>query len=98
MSEETQYIDTCMSKYTHILCVRDDGRAVKLEHNSPYFHPFLSGVYIHKFCIFSRESLVSCLGKGLDEADVLITSGGVSMGEKVCMCAYARAIQCTHRT
>jgi gephyrin len=29
-----------------------------------------------------RESLVSCLEKALDEVDVLITSGGVSMGEK----------------
>ena len=26
---------------------------------------------------------MSCIGKGLDEADILITSGGVSMGEKV---------------
>lgn len=35
------------------------------------------------FVFFSRQSLVSCLGMGLDEVDVLITSGGVSMGEKV---------------
>ena len=40
---------------------------------------------------FSRQSLVSCLGRGLDEVDVLITSGGVSMGEKVyvCVCVCA---------
>lgn len=30
----------------------------------------------------NRESLVSLLEKGLEEADVLVTSGGVSMGEK----------------
>jgi gephyrin len=30
----------------------------------------------------NRESLVMCLGKAMDEVDVLITSGGVSMGEK----------------
>ena len=24
------------------------------------------------------------LGKGFDEADVIVTTGGVSMGEKVC--------------
>jgi len=35
------------------------------------------------FIFFSRDSLVSLLTKGLDEADVLVTSGGVSMGEKV---------------
>lgn len=32
----------------------------------------------------SRESLVKCLEKAFDGVDVLITSGGVSMGEKVC--------------
>lgn len=31
-----------------------------------------------------RESLVEILTRGLDEADVVISSGGVSMGEKVC--------------
>lgn len=35
------------------------------------------------YSFFSRDSLVSLLTKGLDEADVLVTSGGVSMGEKV---------------
>lgn len=30
-----------------------------------------------------RESLVETLTRGLDEADVVVTSGGVSMGEKV---------------
>ncbi|KAL5463262.1 hypothetical protein EMCRGX_G032145 [Ephydatia muelleri] len=30
----------------------------------------------------NRESLVSHLEKGLDEADVIVTTGGVSMGEK----------------
>lgn len=32
----------------------------------------------------SRDSLKDKLTAALDEADVLITSGGVSMGEMVC--------------
>ena len=31
----------------------------------------------------NRESLVSLIGRGLAQNDVIITSGGVSMGEKV---------------
>ena len=31
----------------------------------------------------SRDSLKMLLTKGLNEADVVVTSGGVSMGEKV---------------
>ena len=30
-----------------------------------------------------RENLVKMIGKGLAEHDVIVTSGGVSMGEKV---------------
>lgn len=40
--------------------------------------------------VYSRESLKSLLSKGLDEADVIITSGGVSMGEKVGLHACSR--------
>ena len=32
----------------------------------------------------SQQSLVDYLTKAFDKVDVLITSGGVSMGEKVC--------------
>lgn len=40
-------------------------------------------------CIFtSPESLQATLTKGLSEADVVISSGGVSMGEKVQMDGY----------
>ena len=34
-------------------------------------------------CLCSRKELVHQIGQGLDKCDVLITSGGVSMGEKV---------------
>ena len=36
----------------------------------------------------SRESLVSLLTRGLEDGDVLVTSGGVSMGEKVQACYW----------
>ena len=29
---------------------------------------------------------MSSLSRGMEEADVVVTSGGVSMGEKVCVC------------
>ena len=32
-----------------------------------------------------RKSLLECIKRGLASCDVLITSGGVSMGEKVCV-------------
>ncbi len=35
------------------------------------------------YSLNSQESLITFLKKGFDEADVLVTSGGVSMGEKV---------------
>ena len=38
----------------------------------------------------SWEALVQCLESALNEVDVLVTSGGVSMGEKVCNC------ECVH--
>ena len=34
---------------------------------------------------YSQTSLVDCLTKAFDKVDILITSGGVSMGEKVCV-------------
>lgn len=34
-------------------------------------------------CIFSPDDLLSALHEGISRADVIITSGGVSMGEKV---------------
>ena len=43
-------------------------------------------VLLLSLCVCSRESLVECLEKALDRLDVLVTSGGVSMGEKVCVC------------
>ena len=43
-----------------------------------------SGRYGHSFLCFSRESLKKKLCAVFDEADILITSGGVSMGEMVC--------------
>ena len=35
------------------------------------------------FIIYSREALVQQIREGFDRADVIITTGGVSMGEKV---------------
>lgn len=34
-------------------------------------------------CAFSPDDLLSALHEGISRADVIITSGGVSMGEKV---------------
>jgi len=34
-------------------------------------------------CAFSPDDLLSALHEGMSRADVIITSGGVSMGEKV---------------
>ena len=40
-----------------------------------------------------RESLVQLIKQGLAAHDVLITSGGVSMGEKVKLCAWNKPYQ-----
>ena len=37
----------------------------------------------HGFSAFSPDDLLSALHEGISRADVIITSGGVSMGEKV---------------
>ena len=37
-----------------------------------------------------RENLVKMIGKGLAEHDVIVTSGGVSMGEKVSLLQLQR--------
>lgn len=33
---------------------------------------------------YSPDDLLNALNEGISRADVIITSGGVSMGEKVC--------------
>lgn len=38
---------------------------------------------IHPACVCSPDDLLSALHEGISRADVIITSGGVSMGEKV---------------
>ena len=39
--------------------------------------------YYYCDCAFSPDDLLSALHEGISRADVIITSGGVSMGEKV---------------
>ena len=51
-------------------------------------------VLLLSLCVCSRESLVECLEKALDRLDVLVTSGGVSMGEKVCVCQHTCICVC----
>jgi len=43
----------------------------------------LTDVY---FECYRPNSLLTLLKSGLEKADVIISTGGVSMGEKVCIC------------
>ena len=53
-------------------------------------------VLLLSLCVCSCESLAECLEKALDRLDVLVTSGGVSMGEKVCVSARMYLCMCIH--
>ena len=54
------------------------------------YHTLLNQlVLIIMLCTCSRESLVSVVTRALEESDVLITTGGVSMGEKVTQYMYS---------
>lgn len=67
----------CVCVYIHLyLCTRVLTYAVTLNSSMPLIClPVL-------FC--SPDDLLNALNEGISRADVIITSGGVSMGEKVC--------------
>lgn len=47
------------------------------------FFPKSVNLYVYFFMPHSPDDLLNALNEGISRADVIITSGGVSMGEKV---------------
>lgn len=51
-----------------------------------------STIFVFLFLLHSPDDLLNALNEGISRADVIITSGGVSMGEKV----WWHSTKCTH--